>query len=88
MFIIGIEFLGNEIKGIDIEPGKTVKLAQYADDTTVIVYDDQSVCSLFRLVSQFNNCSGLRMNKSKSEFLWLGSSRQFPQGQLSKPQST
>ena len=33
LFIIGIEFLGNairnsqEIKGIDIEPGKTVKLA-------------------------------------------------------------
>ena len=81
LFIIGIEFLGNairnsqEIKGIDIEPGKTVKLAQYADDTTVIVKDDESVISLFELLSQFEKCSGLRINESKSELLWLGSSR-------------
>ena len=81
LFIIGIEFLGNaitnsqEIKGIDIEPGKTVKLAQYADDTTVIVKGDESVISLFELLSQFEKCSGLRINESKSELLWLGSSR-------------
>ena len=71
------KFLRNsqEIKGIDIEPGKTAKLAQYADDTTVIVKDDESVISLFELLSQFEKCSGLRINESKSELLWLGSSR-------------
>ena len=73
LFIIGIEFLGNairnsqEIKGINIEPGKTVKLAQYVDDTSVIAKDDESVISLFELLSQFEKCSGLRINESKSE---------------------
>ena len=35
--------------------------------------DDESVISLFELLSQFENCSGLRINESKSELLWLGS---------------
>ena len=37
--------------------------------------DDESVISLFELLSQFEKCSGLRINESKSELLWLGSSR-------------
>ena len=81
LFIIGIEILGNairnsdNIKGIDIEPGKPVKLTQYTDDTTAIVRDTQSIYNLFHLLSQFEKCSGLRINQSKSELLWLGSSR-------------
>ena len=81
LLIIGIEILGNairnsdNIKGIDIEPGKPVKLTQYAVDTTVIVKDTQSIYNLFDLLSQFEKCSGLRINHLKSELLWLGSSR-------------
>ena len=37
--------------------------------------DVESVISLFELLSQFEKCSGLRINESKSELLWLGSSR-------------
>ena len=59
----------------NIEPGKTVKLAQYADDTSLIVEDSQSILHLFELLSQFEKCSGLRINESKSELLWLGSYR-------------
>ena len=54
---------------------KTVKLAQYADDTTVILEDSESILHLFELLSQFEKCSGLRINESKSELLWLGSDR-------------
>ena len=81
LFIIGIEIHGNAIrnsnviKGIDIEPGKTVKLAQYADDTTVIVEDSESILHLFALLSQFEKCLALRINESKSELLWLWSDR-------------
>ena len=63
------------IKGIDIAPGKTAKLAQYADDTTVFVKDDQSIKHLFNLLEKFERVSGLRINQSKSELLWLGQSR-------------
>ena len=31
---------------------------------------------IFDLQQQFENCSGLRINQSKSEILWLGSLRQ------------
>ena len=81
LFLIGIEILGNairnsnKIKGIEIEPGKSIKLAQYADDTTVIVKDPQSILHLFDLLSRFEQCSGLRINETKSELLWLGSYR-------------
>ena len=81
LFIIGIEVLGNAIrqsatiKGIEITPGKTAKLAQYADDTTVFVKDTQSITNLFNLLEKFERVSGLRINQTKSELLWLGSWR-------------
>ena len=83
LFIIGIEILGkaiknsDNIKGIDIEPGKPVKLTQYTDDTTVIVRDTQSICNLFHLLSQFEKCSGLRIAGARIFT--------FPQGQNFKP---
>ena len=40
------------------------------------VKDIRSVHRLFNLLQQFENCSGLRINQSKSEILWLGSLRQ------------
>ena len=52
-----------------------MKLKQYADDTTVFVKDARSLQNLFNLVAQFERCSGLRINQSKSELLRLGSSR-------------
>ena len=57
LFIIGIEILddairnSDNIKGIDIEPAKPVRLTQYADGTTVIVKDTQSISNLFDLLS-------------------------------------
>ena len=77
-----IEILSNaikrskEIEGIQIVPNKSIKITQYADDTTLFVKDIRSVHRLFDLLQQFENCSGLRINQSKSEILWLGSLRQ------------
>ena len=65
-----------KIEGIQIVPNKSIKITQYADDTTVFVKDIRSVHRLFDLLQQFENCSGLRINQSKSEILWLGSLRQ------------
>ena len=62
----------NEIRGIQIDKEQTVKVSQYADDTTVFVRDVQSIHNLFYLLSQFESCSGLKINQFKSEILWLG----------------
>ena len=75
--VIGVDILSNviersrEIEGIQIDPNKSIKITQYADDTTVFVKDVRSVHRLFDLLQQFENCSGLRINQSKSEILWL-----------------
>ena len=81
LFVIGVEILSNaikrssEIKGIQIKQKQTVKITQHADDTTVFMKDVQSVQKLFDLLNQFDSCSGLQINQSKSELLWLGSFR-------------
>ena len=79
LFIIAIELLAQiirrskEIKGITIDEHNEVKLSQYADNTTVLLSDVQSVSKLFDLLSLFERCSGLKLNQTKSEMLWLGS---------------
>ena len=81
LFVIAIELLAQrirrskEIKGIPIDEHNEVKLSQYADDTTVLLSDVQSLSRLFDLLSLFERCSGLKLNQTKSEMLWLGSMR-------------
>ena len=81
LFIIANELLAQrircskEIKGITIDEHNDVKLLQYADDTTVLLSDVQSASKLFDLLSLFKRCSGLKLNQTKSEKLWLGSVR-------------
>ena len=65
----------NDTKDIYIQGNEEVKLTQYADDTTPILADVESVSNLFELLSLFEKCSGLKINQAKSEMLWLGSMR-------------
>ena len=60
------------IKRLEIEP---VNLAQYAGDTSIIDRDAQSIYNLFDLLAVFKKCSGLKINQSKLELLWLASKR-------------
>ena len=78
LFVIVIELLvqsirrSKEIKGITIDEHNEVKLSQYTDGTTVLLSDVQSASKLFDLLSLFERCSGLKLNQTKSEMLWLG----------------
>ena len=54
---------------------KEIKITQYADDTTVLVRDLDSVSQLLKILSEFKNISGLEVNKHKAEAMWLGSWR-------------
>ena len=80
LFILCEEILANAIrndntiKGIKIHD-KEFKLSQDGDDTTAFVLDTKSATNLFKLLSNFHECSGLEINKSKTEGMWLGVSR-------------
>ena len=69
-----------DIKGIVIGKEET-KVLQYADDTTATLADANSAKSLFKLVEIFQNISGLNINYSKTEGMWIGSFR----GKMEEP---
>ena len=86
LFTLCAEILANVIRnddnihGIKIY-GKEFKLSQYADDTTAFVSDTTSAENLFKLLRAFQECSGLEVNTSKTEGMWIGVNK----GDNSKP---
>ena len=59
-----------EIEGIRVGAGE-IKIAQYADDTTVFLKNPESMSVLLDLLEKFETCSGLKINCTKSEAMWL-----------------
>ena len=82
LFIVGAEILAckirqdKTIKGITVFQ-KELKLSQFADDTTLLCNDCNSVNQAITVLNSFGNLSGLRLNPSKTKTLcnWLGSLR-------------
>ena len=77
LFVIGIEVLANAIKNKTTIKGikvgeKEIKVSLYADDTTVFVRDLDSVKELLALLNDFKKLSGLEINTTKAEGMWLG----------------
>ena len=64
-----------DIQGIKIG-NEEFKLVQYADDLTVFVPNIECAQLVFRLLDQFRSCSGLKVNYTKTEAMWIGSSRE------------
>ena len=77
LFVLGIEvlskniFMDSGIKGISVQ-GKEIELCQYADDTTCFLQNVESAKLLISKIQAFSGMSGLEINKSKTEALWLG----------------
>ena len=80
LFVVAVETLALAIRqnpqiiGIKIG-GEETKLLQYAHDTTAVLSDIDSAQALFNLLEVFKNISGLVINSSKTEGMWIGSSR-------------
>ena len=77
LFILAAEILSCSIRASDHIKGirdlnKEKKLSQYADDTTSFCKDKESLGKLLELLDLFKVCSGLKLNQSKSEAMWLG----------------
>ena len=79
LFVLAVEPLAHQIrinqsiKGLE-NGNKITKLSMYVDDTTAFIRDYSSAASLLSLLDQFGDLSGLKINKSKTEGMWLGPS--------------
>ena len=88
LLVVAIEILAAvirtsiDIKGIKLE-SEEWKVVQYADDLTAFLSDLQSVQSLFILLDPFEQLSGLKVNYTKTEAMWLGSCRDNTETPLS-----
>ena len=80
LFIVVVELLAHKIrldksiKGITI--GTTeIKLVQMADDTTTFLEDEKSLENMLNILSTFEQFAGLKLNKTKTEAMWMGKNR-------------
>ena len=77
LFVVVVDTLAtgqnSGIKGITIYK-KATKLLQHADDTTAVLSD--SAQTLFRPLDDFKKLLGLEINPTKTEGMWIGSSRE------------
>ena len=80
LFIIAAEILAiviqtnKDIQGLKI--GKEeFNLVQYGDDLTVFAPNVGCAQLVFHLLNQFRFCSGLKVHYTKTEAMWIGSSR-------------
>ena len=77
--ILAIKIRNSDIKGITIKSNfktekkeHTVKIQQYADDTSLFLKDTEDLEIAFEIFNNFELISGLKMNKTKTQAMWLG----------------
>ena len=55
--------------------GQQTRVRLYGDDTTAILRDLRSLANMFDCVSIYENGTGTKLNRSKTEAMWLGAWR-------------
>ena len=72
LFVVAVELLAIKtrqdckVKGIKLDEDFT-KIRQYADDTTFLLGGVEDFSRILTILERFSECSGLRINKSKSK---------------------
>jgi len=83
LFILCVEVLACHIRQngditglkLDNEGKMNIKIVQYADDATLFIRNRNEMEEVVRCLNLFGSMSGTRLNLSKCEGLWLGSSK-------------
>jgi len=81
LFILAVEILAKKIrqdpncKSIMLSNSQEVKLSQFADDTTLISDNTDSLRASLQVIDTFSEIPGLKLNKKKTKALWIGSSK-------------
>ena len=80
LFILAVELLAIQIRDDDNINGykvenRHIKALLYADDMTLFIRNEAEAKKVFSILNHFELVSGLKVNKSKSEGMWLGKSK-------------
>ena len=83
LFLLAIEILASAIREDEIITGfkfgeNEVRQVLYADDLTLFVKDSISINRLQVIFEEFDKISGLKMNKGKTYFVWMGKENENP----------
>jgi len=91
LFIIAIDPLIRMIKGEKgiqgiKTPAGNLKITAYADDITIFAQDERDIIKVLRIITNFGNFSGLKLNEDKTEILKVGGLKdtQFKDERLKK----
>ena len=82
LFILSVELLAlklryiPECKGISLPNSQEVKLSQFADDTTLILSDIDSLKASLHHINTSGEISGLKLNVTKTKPMWIGSKKE------------
>ena len=82
LFLLVVEIMAikirecQDIQGFDIG-NCNFKLSQYADDTTLMLSNIESIKNAVHIISSFSCMSGLKLNIDKCEGMWIGRKRDF-----------
>jgi hypothetical protein len=58
------------LKGAEITGN--IKMCQLADDTTLFQKTKHEITIAMNIIEEFGNLSGFKLNKNKTEGIWLG----------------
>ena len=94
LFIIAVEILAirirnnPDVRGIQVNEDRnenlqtnTTKIKKFADNTTLTMNNEKDMKLAISIVEQFQEFSRLRLNKRKSEGIWMGS-RKHERGRI------
>ncbi|KAL9968018.1 hypothetical protein ACROYT_G026343 [Oculina patagonica] len=79
LFILAAELLAAKIRqepscrGVSLPDNQEVKISQFADDTTIITKNVESLKPYLQILDCFGIISGLKLNKKKTKAMWIGS---------------
>ncbi len=83
LFILTVEIMSIHIREHSDIVGFTLnniehKLSQYADDTTLLLANIDSIKTSLNVIEEFCKVSGLKINLNKTEGIWLGPYKGYP----------
>ena len=82
LFVLAVEILASKVRhdefsrDINLPDNKESKISQFADDTTLIVNDIDSLSAAISIIDSFSKISGIVLNQKKTKALWIGSNKQ------------